>query len=505
MSSEQNTVLICDDRADMRARIRSELEKLPQSKVLQVEHPSQVEQVLKSEPHIRLLMLDLRFPSEPGGEDMRLLGHEILPHIRSNFPHLKVIVVTTVGAGEAMDILVEALRRHLADDWMNVGSIFPEGEIYARAYNQLFPMGEVSEGGLWLTHLSDLHFGDSERFRFWGLAEDGALLDAIVRDQKSVFPKEAPAYPERNDMIVVSGDCTHRGRDPEFTKAAQFLCQFYDSTSSKGKAASSQERPLVVVPGNHDLNWDISRARALYGKVIKYHELHSEQEVPEELRYLRPYVWAPFEHFLQALRLRSPTVRTHWNITKEFASAEWLFPEYGLFMVGFNSCAGGVSHCQNIPRITPETLRDLDQAKENENEIKAALPGVAVCHHSIGAGPAADERMNEDGIRELRTAFVRRLGVAVVMTGHVHKEVVEVLGDQDLLAIGAGTSGGSRAQGRTNLQYNIIRIIPRGTAGCEETCVEIYPRICLDGEFAQDPRRARILCRWMDNRRWVIA
>ena len=70
-----------------------------------------------------------------------------------------------------------------------------------------------------ILHLSDLHFG-LER-----TALIAPLLDLVNA--------------ARADLVVVSGDLTHRGRSAQFAQAAAFLRRI--------------EAPLIAVPGNHDI------------------------------------------------------------------------------------------------------------------------------------------------------------------------------------------------------------------------------------------------------------
>ena len=70
-----------------------------------------------------------------------------------------------------------------------------------------------------ILHLSDLHFG-LER-----TALIAPLLDLVNA--------------ARADLVVVSGDLTHRGRSAQFAQAAAFLHRI--------------EAPLIAVPGNHDI------------------------------------------------------------------------------------------------------------------------------------------------------------------------------------------------------------------------------------------------------------
>lgn len=73
-------------------------------------------------------------------------------------------------------------------------------------------------------HISDLHFGAGQDAEIeLGLA---GLVERV-----------------RPELIVVSGDLTHRGRRRQHEQAASFLRSF--------------ELPLVAVPGNHDIRWSL--------------------------------------------------------------------------------------------------------------------------------------------------------------------------------------------------------------------------------------------------------
>ena len=70
-----------------------------------------------------------------------------------------------------------------------------------------------------ILHLSDLHFG----------LERAALVQPLLDLVNAA----------RADLVVVSGDLTHRARSAQFAQAAAFLRRI--------------EAPLIAVPGNHDI------------------------------------------------------------------------------------------------------------------------------------------------------------------------------------------------------------------------------------------------------------
>lgn len=95
-----------------------------------------------------------------------------------------------------------------------------------------------------VAHLSDLHFGRT----------DARVVTALLHDLQH----------QRPDLVIVSGDLTQRARSQQFAEARAFL--------------SHCPAPVLVVPGNHDLEplyrpWNrIFRPRAKFHKHLPGHE-----------------------------------------------------------------------------------------------------------------------------------------------------------------------------------------------------------------------------------------
>lgn len=71
-----------------------------------------------------------------------------------------------------------------------------------------------------ILHISDLHFGPPFIPK---------VAEAVLQHSRELDP----------DVVVVSGDLTQRAKSEQFQAASEYLKQF--------------ERPIVVVPGNHDV------------------------------------------------------------------------------------------------------------------------------------------------------------------------------------------------------------------------------------------------------------
>ena len=189
-----------------------------------------------------------------------------------------------------------------------------------------------------LLHLSDLHVGTVEE-------------PAVERALGALIERVDP------ELIVASGDLTHRGQPGEHDRAAAFLKRL--------------ERPLLVVPGNHDIPWAF----------------------PARFTH-------PFREF-----------ERHWQTTEPVHQCD------GLFVVGLNSVrpwrhqSGGVRSGQ------------LQRAAE----LLAGAPGgalrVVVLHHHLIGAPWRSRKKPVARRSHVLAALVDA-GAELILAGHIHQAAV---------------------------------------------------------------------------------
>jgi 3',5'-cyclic AMP phosphodiesterase CpdA len=266
-----------------------------------------------------------------------------------------------------------------------------------------------------ILHLSDLHFGESHAE---GRAE--ALLEVVRRSRPSV--------------VVVSGDLTRRARSHEFEAARRFLDRV--------------ERPLVVVPGNHD--------------------------VP---------LWNPLARFL------SP--RARW--ARHLGDLPTRFSDEALLIHGIDTTR---SFTVSSGRVTDDHLEDLAP-------LCAASPTackVVVAHHPFVIPPGTVGRRSPVAGAHDALAFFERCGVDAVLTGHLHashaassQELFPVL-ERPIVLVQAGTATTLRGRGaeRRRNSFNLLEVTPEaigvthfvygdepgedGDPGFEATEAKAFPR-----------------------------
>ena len=189
-----------------------------------------------------------------------------------------------------------------------------------------------------ILHLSDLHFGR---------AQSPALHEALRRLADDVEP----------ELVIASGDLGHRGRGRELEAAAKLL--------------RSLDRPLLVVPGNHDI----------------------PHAFPA--RFTRP--WAEFERV--------------WGTTRPVYRSETLY------VVGLNSARPWL---HQGGRVTGE---QLDEATRRFREAPPGALCVAVLHHQMLGAPWRS-RKRPVAARNRVLAQLVESGAELVLAGHIHQSTV---------------------------------------------------------------------------------
>ena len=231
-----------------------------------------------------------------------------------------------------------------------------------------------------IAHISDLHFG----------RHDPRKVDALLHSLDRSRP----------DLVVVSGDITQRARRAEFAEAREFLDRI--------------ARPIIVVPGNHD---------------VPLYAVHQ--------RFLQPF--AKFDRFIAPSGI-----------------ADSFFGDADLAVLGLNTArrfvwkAGRVSFEQmNIVR---RTFADLPP-----NVWK-----LVVTHHPL-ASVAGEPMIELAGRAKLAVRAVADAGVHILLSGHHHRTSVggmepQLVLDGSVLVVHAGTAVSTRTRSAEGNSYNLLQL-----------------------------------------------
>ncbi len=311
-----------------------------------------------------------------------------------------------------------------------------------------------------ILHLSDLHFGDLGNAKNWydQLAED--LINELDI--------------QRLDGLILSGDIANYSEPEEYGAAEHFLgevCREFALESAQ----------VVIVPGNHDVNWKLAR------KGYRLEDREDCEEglkeglfievgddvvrLREESKYRKRF--DHFGKFYQSVK-REP-------YPTEYADQVTLhhLPAQNLLILGLNSAWNIDHHFTSRAEICPDAVSNaLRMIRRKYDE---ALK-IAVFHHPL-ISPFED-RLKDHG-------FMDRLagaGFRLALHGHIHKAetnlyAYDVTADgRKLHVVGAGTFGVPVEEWTPGhpLQYNLLRFEK------ERLTVETRCRRELNGTWRAD-------------------
>lgn len=271
-------------------------------------------------------------------------------------------------------------------------------------------------------HVSDTQFGQYHRFD----ASD-SLASHLIRDIARLPEIGVPPI----DLIVLSGDIAERGKRKEYEDALRFV------DAMLGALGLDRER-VVVVPGNHDVSWNLSRS-------------YFEECDDADLDPLVPYAkkWRHYQDFVTALH--GPAV-----FTEEQPYRLHRFDDLRLVVAAINS-------------TIKESHREQDHYGWCGDEqlrwfaSQMASPGgvlrVGVLHHNARRRAQADNENLKD-----EDDLTRILGghLDLLLHGHTHEGKEDRLADGTLvLATGSAAVSSDWRPDEVANQYQVITLKPR--------------------------------------------
>ena len=266
-----------------------------------------------------------------------------------------------------------------------------------------------------LLHISDLHRTSDPRL------DNDDLLTAIFSDANRWASERIP-WP---DLIVVSGDLVQGVSVDDANSDAKIATQYAEACVFLQKLAAkfvdSNPSRVIIVPGNHDVNWNRARRAmnlmATCPDGIAQEAFRADSNVRWDWKEQKAYeivdsklYQSRFEHFKQ---FQSDFYSGLATGPLPHGDRDLVFFEdlsLGIVIVGFASWYGIDCFC-HVGEIAPASV-SLSQSLLAESKAPVA---VAVWHHSIVGGPRAHDYMDARVIHRLID-----FGFSVGFHGHQH-------------------------------------------------------------------------------------
>ncbi|NEO78766.1 metallophosphoesterase [Moorena sp. SIO4G3] len=293
---------------------------------------------------------------------------------------------------------------------------------------------------IYILHLSDLHITTSEEATLWS----NQLAQDLTEDL------QIPNL----DALILSGDIANYSTTEEYQAAQQFL------DNLRLDFPDLDPKQIVIVPGNHDLNWKLAKqAYQLLdledydGELKDGHYIKGEDviRVRDEAKYQQRF--AHFSQFYQAIKGQPYPLDYDQQAIIDY------LPEQNLLILGLNSAWQLDHHFRARASIhsgaLSNALTEIRRNPDYDNCLK-----LAVWHHPLNSDRS--DRITDQG-------FMEQLAVAefrLFLHGHIHKAQASVFsydkipGGRKLDGICAGTFGAPTFELRSAYpwQYNLLKI-----------------------------------------------
>ena len=241
---------------------------------------------------------------------------------------------------------------------------------------------------MYILHLSDLLFGTKDDASRW--------YKQLTSDLYENFKCDCL------DALIISGDVAKNSTPEEYEAAKEFIINLMIHFRLKWSE-------VVIVPGNHDLNWKLSEEAFT---PVKHKDDKGEKKYVEVLdpeKYKQRFKY--FQEFYQTLFKKPYSLKPEQQYTLHH------FPNQKLLILGLNSSWQLDHRCKFRFRagINSDALGNAIRKINNYDKYKESRLKIAVWHHPLH-GDSEDRIKDWDFMKQLE-----KNGFRLILHGHIHQ------------------------------------------------------------------------------------
>lgn len=295
-------------------------------------------------------------------------------------------------------------------------------------------MPETATKPIYILHLSDIHLGTVDQ-------------GSIYYNQLQLDLKQNLKL-DKLDYLIISGDIANKSTTDEYEAAFELV-----NNIKLGFKVENEQ--VIIVPGNHDLSWDLSEEAYVY---VASHKLPSP--LPEDyvqipggaLRRDKDKYKKRFDNF--ANFYRKVCGNKAYPSDYEDQAVLHTFPDHKALFLALNS-AWDIDHLNTNRANINQVALGKAISDSTKDSFKDWLK-IAIWHHPI----TTQEMMNNHFVEQLAVA-----GFEICLHGHIHEAIEDFYkydNRRGLAIIGGGTFGAPTKTQVTSipLQYNLLILEP---------------------------------------------
>lgn len=267
---------------------------------------------------------------------------------------------------------------------------------------------------LTILHLSDLQFGENHRYPD-GVESFNSLYSKLAQDLDEL--KERSGI--QPTAIVVTGDVAELSMPAEYEQAARFL-------SRLAVHLKVDRKRVVVVPGNHDVNWSLCQGARLTAE-------------GEGRAFEQPYFakFNNYRRFVDQFYKNTGVVFDENNLFHVYA-----LPKEQVLIVGFNSCIHESERDDDhYGWIGVQQALDAVQRCDELDPERECLRIGALHHNFVGGSDLDNENLRD---RDEIVQCLQKGLVQLLLHGHRHIAGLHTWGrgaDEPLKILATGSAG----------------------------------------------------------------
>lgn len=418
-------IIICDDETEKYTTLMKVLDE-GLFELCHVNSLNELTNLLNQDVDYDAIFLDLYYKHKKGDDEgYDILSFDQILGIKNIMKRYQKLLILTKYTNREVELLTKLALSGVISEWIDYEDLYNKNkgkfdEAILRIHLATGVQSEI-RNGIWMLHLSDLHFG-----RQFELAKEevGGSLASLIRGQLKAIQKQETAFSvDIPGLCIISGDLSQSATPVQFEKAREFI----DSIATVLQELGANKPVILIAPGNHDFSWRLSIVNehdvveSKNDKTPKLTKLYKSAETYQNIKWI-PFT-SKFENMLKKSHKASDNGKWwYYDLTNRFNTR--VFVINTAYLTTYQS--------DNV-FILPSLIEEIANNIEHDD----ANLGILVAHHPVALWGDADTQ------EELLKLLHEQLCIQLILSGHKHSGKLKehrISGDRFIIEAQTGSA-----------------------------------------------------------------